>query len=59
MVGITDVDVEKGFTYSAIDRAYVCQKKNHFQLSVNLSPLDSPTFVQPAAGGPLQQVGDC
>jgi hypothetical protein len=26
------VEVEKGFAYSAIDRAFICQKKNHFQM---------------------------
>jgi hypothetical protein len=32
------VDVEKGFAYSPVDRAFICQKKNHFQMAVKFNP---------------------
>lgn len=27
-----EVDAEKGFNFSPLDNAFVCQKKNHFQV---------------------------
>ena len=33
------VDLDKGFSFSPVDRAWVCQKKNHFQMSVKFAPL--------------------
>jgi hypothetical protein len=31
------VDADKGFNFSNTDEAFVCQKKNHFQLSVQVN----------------------
>ena len=28
------VEANKGFTYSPLDEAFVCQKKNHFQVCI-------------------------
>ena len=28
------VEANKGFTYSPLDEAFVCQKKNHFQVRI-------------------------
>lgn len=35
------VEADKGFNFSTTDEAFVCQKKNHFQLSVQLQWSDS------------------
>ena len=29
------VETDKGFNFSVVDDAFVCQKKNHFQVFVN------------------------
>lgn len=26
------IDADKGFNFSAVDDAFICQKKNHFQV---------------------------
>lgn len=39
------LDAEKGFNYSPIDNAHVCQKKNHFQVSLALSLSGVPEYV--------------
>ena len=36
------VEADKGFTYSTIDDAFICQKKNHFQITTHT------TFKNPA-----------
>ncbi|XP_074637896.1 uncharacterized protein LOC141896550 isoform X4 [Acropora palmata] len=42
------VDADKGFTYSFSDEAFVCQKKNHLQVTayLNLQSEQCPKFVQ-------------
>ncbi|XP_044184958.1 myelin regulatory factor-like isoform X2 [Acropora millepora] len=42
------VDADKGFTYSFSDEAFVCQKKNHLQVTayLNLQSDQCPKFVQ-------------
>ncbi|XP_068442995.1 myelin regulatory factor-like protein [Clinocottus analis] len=47
------VDTDKGFNYSAADEAFVCQKKNHFQVTVHIGVATEPTYVR-MADGPRQ-----
>ena len=51
-----NVRVDKGFTYSAIDDSFVCQRKNHFQMTVTMDMLDQPRFAQLAPGRMLQPI---
>lgn len=39
------VDTDKGFTYSTADEAFVCQKKNHFQVTVQIGVSGEPQYV--------------
>eukprot|EP00040_Diaphanoeca_grandis_P031316 m.187148 g.187148 ORF g.187148 m.187148 type:complete len:695 (-) comp32294_c0_seq2:277-2361(-) len=41
-----DIEADKGFNHSILDDSFVCQKKNHFQVSVNITLNDVPKFVQ-------------
>lgn len=38
---VTHVVADKGFNYSAMDSCFVNQKKNHFQITVNIEAADS------------------
>jgi hypothetical protein len=53
-----EVEVNKGFQYSPIDKAFVCQRKNHFQMTVSLDTLNQPRYAQLGPGRPLQPVKD-
>ncbi|XP_060745134.1 myelin regulatory factor-like protein isoform X1 [Tachysurus vachellii] len=44
------VDTDKGFSYSAADEAFVCQKKNHFQVTVHIGMAGDPVYVNTPAG---------
>uniref|UniRef100_A0A672QF70 Myelin regulatory factor-like protein n=1 Tax=Sinocyclocheilus grahami TaxID=75366 RepID=A0A672QF70_SINGR len=44
------VDTDKGFSYSTADEAFVCQKKNHFQVTVHIGMVGEPRFVRTSAG---------
>uniref|UniRef100_A0A673JT16 Myelin regulatory factor-like protein n=1 Tax=Sinocyclocheilus rhinocerous TaxID=307959 RepID=A0A673JT16_9TELE len=44
------VDTDKGFSYSTADEAFVCQKKNHFQVTVHIVMVGEPRFVRTSAG---------
>uniref|UniRef100_A0A8C1NXG2 Myelin regulatory factor like n=1 Tax=Cyprinus carpio TaxID=7962 RepID=A0A8C1NXG2_CYPCA len=44
------VDTDKGFGYSTADEAFVCQKKNHFQVTVHIGMVGEPRFVRTSAG---------
>jgi|SRR6218665_459406 len=44
------VDADKGFNYAPPDDAFVCQKKNHFQITVHLSVPGVAKFVKPVEG---------
>ncbi|XP_057179536.1 myelin regulatory factor-like protein isoform X2 [Triplophysa rosa] len=44
------VDADKGFGYSTADEAFVCQKKNHFQVTVHIGMLGDPAYVETPAG---------
>lgn len=41
-----EVKADKGFEFKVIDNAFVCQKKNHFQVSVALNIKGVPKYVQ-------------
>ncbi|XP_015237087.1 PREDICTED: myelin regulatory factor-like protein [Cyprinodon variegatus] len=49
------VDTDKGFNYSSVDEAFVCQKKNHFQVTVHIGVSAEPHYVQTPSG--LQTIG--
>ncbi|XP_045321347.1 myelin regulatory factor-like protein isoform X5 [Leopardus geoffroyi] len=44
------VITDKGFNFSPADEAFVCQKKNHFQITIHIQVWGSPKFVQTQMG---------
>ncbi|XP_032378119.1 myelin regulatory factor isoform X2 [Etheostoma spectabile] len=50
------VDADKGFNFSLADDAFVCQKKNHFQVTVYVGMLGDPKYIKTSDG--LQPI-DC
>lgn len=44
------VDTDKGFVYSAADEAFVCQKKNHFQVTIHIGMAAEPQYVRTPSG---------
>ncbi|XP_012580608.1 PREDICTED: myelin regulatory factor [Condylura cristata] len=44
------VDADKGFNFSVGDDAFVCQKKNHFQVTVYVGMLGEPKYVKTPEG---------
>ncbi|KAL0968851.1 hypothetical protein UPYG_G00272690 [Umbra pygmaea] len=50
------VDADKGFNFSLADDAFVCQKKNHFQVTVYCGMLGDPKYIKTSEG--LQPI-DC
>ncbi|KFW88187.1 Myelin regulatory factor-like, partial [Phalacrocorax carbo] len=42
---------DKGFNFSATDDAFVCQKKNHFQITVHIGIAGHPKYVKSHLGG--------
>ncbi|GIY13470.1 myelin regulatory factor [Caerostris extrusa] len=47
------VDADKGFNYSNADESFVCQKKNHFQVTVHVQPVADAHYARtPRAPGP-------
>ncbi|KAJ8373772.1 hypothetical protein SKAU_G00043520 [Synaphobranchus kaupii] len=44
------VDTDKGFSYSTTDEAFVCQKKNHFQVTVHIGMAGTPKYVKTPSG---------
>nr|XP_046250970.1 myelin regulatory factor isoform X2 [Scatophagus argus] len=50
------VDADKGFNFSLADDAFVCQKKNHFQVTVYIGMLGDPKYIKTSDG--LQPI-DC
>ncbi|XP_040886145.1 myelin regulatory factor-like protein [Toxotes jaculatrix] len=44
------VDTDKGFNYSAADEAFICQKKNHFQVTIHIGVAAEPQFVRTPGG---------
>uniref|UniRef100_A0A146KTL1 Myelin gene regulatory factor n=1 Tax=Lygus hesperus TaxID=30085 RepID=A0A146KTL1_LYGHE len=44
------VDADKGFNFSNTDDAFVCQKKNHFQITCHTQLVGEPHFVKTPEG---------
>ncbi|XP_046872375.1 myelin regulatory factor-like protein [Hypomesus transpacificus] len=44
------VDTDKGFNYSLADEAFVCQKKNHFQVTVHVGMVGDPAYIKTPSG---------
>ncbi|XP_024083163.1 myelin regulatory factor isoform X2 [Cimex lectularius] len=44
------VDADKGFNFSNTDDAFVCQKKNHFQITCHTQLIGDPHFVKTPEG---------
>ncbi len=44
------VDADKGFNFSLADDAFVCQKKNHFQVTVYIGMPGDPSYVKTSEG---------
>ncbi|XP_008934750.1 PREDICTED: myelin regulatory factor-like protein, partial [Merops nubicus] len=42
---------DKGFNFSTTDDAFVCQKKNHFQITVHIKITGHPKYVKTQLGG--------
>ncbi|KAM9578215.1 myelin regulatory factor-like protein [Guaruba guarouba] len=42
---------DKGFNFSITDDAFVCQKKNHFQITVHIRITGHPKYVKTQLGG--------
>ena len=50
------VVADKGFHFSFPDEAFICQKKNHFQVSVNMCFDKKPRFIQSPEGRALERI---
>jgi len=48
------VDADKGFNFSPQDDSFVCQKKNHFQVTLHVTVEGCPKFVRLPDGGAAQ-----
>ncbi|KAI4786864.1 hypothetical protein KUCAC02_036845 [Chaenocephalus aceratus] len=44
------IDTDKGFNFSGVDESFVCQKKNHFQVTVHIGVAAEPQFVRTPSG---------
>ncbi|XP_078272792.1 myelin regulatory factor-like protein [Rhinoraja longicauda] len=44
------VDADKGFNFSTVDDSFVCQKKNHFQITVHVGLIGHPKYVKTPTG---------
>ncbi|XP_023808278.1 myelin regulatory factor-like protein isoform X1 [Oryzias latipes] len=44
------VNTDKGFNFSPSDEAFVCQKKNHFQVTVHIGMAAEPQYVTAPSG---------
>lgn len=44
------MDTDKGFLYSGTDEAFVCQKKNHFQVTAHIGVATEPRFIRTPRG---------
>ncbi|GIY51999.1 myelin regulatory factor [Caerostris darwini] len=50
------VDADKGFNYSNADESFVCQKKNHFQVTVHVQPVADAHYARtPEGTRPLEK----
>lgn len=44
------VDADKGFNFSMSDNSFVCQKKNHFQITCHIGIAGDPKYVRTPEG---------
>lgn len=44
------VDADKGFNFSMSDNSFVCQKKNHFQITCHIGISGDPKYVRTPEG---------
>ncbi|CAK8672196.1 unnamed protein product [Clavelina lepadiformis] len=44
------VDADKGFNFAVADDTFVCQKKNHFQVTVHIGVVGHPYYVKTEEG---------
>ena len=44
------VDADKGFNFSVSDDSFVCQKKNHFQVTCHIGVSGDPKYVRTPEG---------
>ena len=44
------VDADKGFNFSTADDSFVCQKKNHFQVTCHIGISGDPKYVRTPEG---------
>lgn len=44
------VDADKGFNFSVADDSFVCQKKNHFQITCHIGITGDPKYVRTHEG---------
>ncbi|XP_069758401.1 myelin regulatory factor-like protein [Narcine bancroftii] len=44
------VDADKGFHFSTADNSFVCQKKNHFQVTIHVGLNGDPKYVKTSTG---------
>lgn len=51
------IEIDKGMTFSAADKAFVCQRKNHFQVTVAIHTPSQTVYLQ-RHGGYLQPLTD-
>ena len=40
------VETDKGFKFSEMDDSFICQKKNHFQITVTVTFYKTPKFLK-------------
>ncbi|GFY42564.1 myelin regulatory factor [Trichonephila inaurata madagascariensis] len=52
------VDADKGFNYSNADESFVCQKKNHFQVTVHVQPVAEAHYVRTLKGPESSKKGN-
>lgn len=52
------MDVDKGFLFSTFDDSFVCQKKNHFQLTIHADTNTVPAYVK-TNSGTIEAIDSC
>ena len=54
-----EVEADKGFYYSTFDEAFVCQKKNHFQITIRSMINDQPVYLKHRNDPVLHKIDKC
>jgi len=50
------VEADKGFNFSHFDESFICQKKNHFQVTTQMLIGQSPMFLGTTSDSRLQPI---